>query len=355
MKIKLSKAAKLIIYVLVLFAIAELLLHSFIYLYYSNVQFDDNFHHIYIPYLNRTDRFSNYTTDFVINSKGFRSAEYNYSKQDNVKRIIVIGDSLTANNAAPSNKMYTTVLSKDLNENSSSKWEVINRGVEAWGTDNEYLYYVKEGYKYNSDIFILQFTVANDFSDVTQNNMTYIENGTINIKEKYTQPTTLDKIKLFLNQKSGVYRIFASFIAPVYVNIVNKGNYTAYGTINYIKTTENIFNRTTFLLDKLNEYSAKNGTKFLVVIVDDARGINKQYYDYWNNTHKNYVSQEEMSRPRMMLTEYLNSKNISYIDTSSVVTEFDDYVSVHDGHFSIKGSGKVGNFIYSELKRIGIA
>ncbi len=354
MRIKLVQAAKFIIFVAFFFALAELLLHSLIYVYYSSVQFDDNFHHIYIPHLNRTDRFSNYTSDLVINSNGFRSAEYNYSKQNNTKRIMVIGDSMTVNNAVPSDKMYTTLLSNDLNNNSSSRWEVINRGVEAWGTDNEYLYYVKEGYKYNPDILILQFTIANDFLDTTQNNMTYIENGTMIIKEKYMQPTTLEQIKLFLNQKSGVYRIFASFTAPFYVNIVNRENYTTYGTINYIKTTENIFSRTVFLLDKLNEYSAKNGTKFLIVIVDDSRGINKQFYNYWNGVHKNYISQKEMSRPRMMLIEYLNYKNISYIDTSSVVTEFDDYVSLYDGHFSIKGSEKVGNFIYSELKRIGI-
>ena len=354
MKIKAVKVAKFIIFLLVLLVVIELLLHTIIYVYYSRVQFDENFHHIYIPHLNRTERFSNYTSDFVINSDGFRSAEYNYSKQNGTNRIIVIGDSITSNNAARSDRMYTTVLANDINEKSKLRWEVINRGVEGWGTDNEYLYYVKDGYKYKPDIVILQFTIANDFSDVMLNNMTYIENGTMFIKDKYSQPTALDKIKLFLNQKSGLYRIFASFIVPFYTNIANKGTYTAYGTASYIETTKNVFNSTKFLLDRLNNYSSRNGTKFLVVINDDARGVNKEYYDYWNKIHKNYISQEEMSRPRMILIEYLNSRNISYIDTSSVVTELDDYVSIYDGHFSVKGSEKIGNFIYSKMKDIGL-
>jgi hypothetical protein len=52
-------------------------------------------------------------------------------------------------------------LESELNENAGD-WEVINAGVNAYGTDNEMLFYRLEGQKYNPEIVFLNMYLAND-------------------------------------------------------------------------------------------------------------------------------------------------------------------------------------------------
>ena len=77
----------------------------------------------------------------VTNSKGLRDVEHAYDKPSGVYRIVVIGDSFVfgAGGVEPS-KRFTDILQASL-----PNTEVINMGVPAYGTDQEYLYLADEG------------------------------------------------------------------------------------------------------------------------------------------------------------------------------------------------------------------
>jgi lysophospholipase L1-like esterase len=97
----------------------------------------------------------------TINSQGLRDREIPYENEANATRILMLGDSTTAAMQVDLEETFVKQLESKLNENAGD-WEVINAGVNAYGTDNELLFYRLEGQKYNPDIVFLNMYLAND-------------------------------------------------------------------------------------------------------------------------------------------------------------------------------------------------
>ncbi len=95
------------------------------------------------------------------NSKGFRgTTEYQYTKDQDKIRILVIGDSFTFGEEVSDNETYPYYL-QELIPNS----EVLNLGMHGYGHDQMLIFLKEEGLKYNPDIVILGFIHA----DMTRN------------------------------------------------------------------------------------------------------------------------------------------------------------------------------------------
>jgi lysophospholipase L1-like esterase len=98
-----------------------------------------------------------------INSNGLRNRETTYQKPPDVRRILFLGDSMTAALQVPLDDTFAQVLEERLYSAAGyENWEVINAGVNAFGTDNELLFYRLEASKYQPDIVILGIYLAND-------------------------------------------------------------------------------------------------------------------------------------------------------------------------------------------------
>jgi GDSL-like Lipase/Acylhydrolase family len=96
----------------------------------------------------------------AINSKGLRDVEHSYDKPPGIFRIVVIGDSFVfGSGGVEPSKRFSDIL-----QASTRNTEVINMGVPAYGTDQEYLYLATEGFKYHPDLVIL-CAYHNDFSE----------------------------------------------------------------------------------------------------------------------------------------------------------------------------------------------
>jgi hypothetical protein len=111
-----------------------------------------------------TDEFSSVE---IINSAGLPDVEHTYEKPDGVFRILIIGDSFVESYQVNLEKSFPRLLEARLNENRSAqdpRFEVIKAGYRAWGTDQEWLYFKCEGYKYEPDLVLLGFTI-NDVPD----------------------------------------------------------------------------------------------------------------------------------------------------------------------------------------------
>jgi hypothetical protein len=100
-------------------------------------------------------------TQVTINSKGLRDREISYEAEPGTTRILMLGDSTTAAMQVTLEETFVKQLESELNDNAGS-WEVINAGVNAYGTDNELLFYQLEGQKYEPDIVFLNMYLAND-------------------------------------------------------------------------------------------------------------------------------------------------------------------------------------------------
>tara|TARA_Y100001934_G_scaffold280918_1_gene388984 strand:- start:8206 stop:9297 length:1092 start_codon:yes stop_codon:yes gene_type:complete len=97
----------------------------------------------------------------TINSKGLRDREYTYERVTGKKRILVLGDSFTWGYGVGDRAIYTEVVERMLAEEGKD-WEIINTGVSGYGTDQEYLFLMKEGLKYKPDVVMLALYLFND-------------------------------------------------------------------------------------------------------------------------------------------------------------------------------------------------
>ena len=97
----------------------------------------------------------------TINSQGLRDREIPYEKANGTSRILMLGDSTTAAMQVALEDTFVKGLESQLQATAGS-WEVINAGVNAYGTDNELLFYQFEGQKYDPDIVFLNMYLAND-------------------------------------------------------------------------------------------------------------------------------------------------------------------------------------------------
>src|SRR3990170_3932601 len=95
----------------------------------------------------------------TINSKGLREREYTYEKEDGVFRVLILGDSFTASLEVPLEQTWHEVLEAELNKAGlrPRRVEVIAAGIQGWSTDQQYLYYLDEGYRYRPDLVLVQF------------------------------------------------------------------------------------------------------------------------------------------------------------------------------------------------------
>ncbi len=100
-------------------------------------------------------------TRVTINSNGLRDREIAYEAEPGTTRILMLGDSTTAAMQVPLEDTFSKQLEDALNDDENN-WEVINGGVNAYGTDNELLFYRLEGHKYEPDIVFLNMYLAND-------------------------------------------------------------------------------------------------------------------------------------------------------------------------------------------------
>lgn len=100
----------------------------------------------------------------TINSSGLRDRDYPYEKPAAVTRVLVLGDSYTWGYGVSDDEIFTEVLEARFAQ-ASQPWEIINTGVSGWGTDQQYLFLLDEGFRYSPDIVILSFFLINDPDD----------------------------------------------------------------------------------------------------------------------------------------------------------------------------------------------
>ena len=104
-------------------------------------------------------------TVVTINSHGLRDQDHDYQPPTWVNhRILVLADSFGAALQVDLQHAFPSILEQLLGDD----FEVINAGVDGYGTDQEMLYYETEGRHYNADIVLLMFTLSNDARDVSE-------------------------------------------------------------------------------------------------------------------------------------------------------------------------------------------
>lgn len=103
-----------------------------------------------------------------INGDGLRDVEHDQAKPPDTVRIAVLGDSYAEAMQVPVQEAFWWVLGKRLGDCEAlagKAIEMINFGVNGYGTAQEYLVLQKRVWAYHPDAVLLAFTTGNDVAD----------------------------------------------------------------------------------------------------------------------------------------------------------------------------------------------
>ena len=101
-----------------------------------------------------------YTTEVAINSRGLRDRERAYTAAPGTFRVLALGDSFIEAFGVPLPETVTQVLERSMTS-AGCVFEALNGGTVGYSTDQEFLLYREEGYKYSPQVVVL-FVYYND-------------------------------------------------------------------------------------------------------------------------------------------------------------------------------------------------
>lgn len=116
------------------------------------------------------------------NSQGFRVApdtddgDWDLQTPTGRRRIMVLGDSYTAALDVRYEDTFSSILKQRLNEigGGETSYEVLNAGCPAWGTDQEYIFWMNEGIRYRPD-YLLLVVAPNDLREMYQKKLVTLD------------------------------------------------------------------------------------------------------------------------------------------------------------------------------------
>lgn len=140
---------------------------------------------------------------YTSNSRGVRGAEHPYARTPGRVRLAVLGDSIVWGFGVSDGDTLVDYLERAL-----PAAEVVNLGVAGYGTGQELMLLREEGLRYQPDLVVLIFTIANDVEDsyfpdsaaAYPANLFYLEDGELRVDS--FEITALQRLALWLNHNS---------------------------------------------------------------------------------------------------------------------------------------------------------
>lgn len=183
--------------------------------YLERISLDDlSYLHTYSPIYGWTPRPSfRYTlagSETTINRFGYRGREVPAARTPGRTRVVMLGDSITFGYGVRDGETFSSVL-----EALDPRLEVVNLGVQGYGTDQELLKLEREGLAYAPDVVVLNVCLANDLLDNAAAKSIYdgvypkpyfrLEGGRLVMVADHVALSPPRRLALLLSQRSALF------------------------------------------------------------------------------------------------------------------------------------------------------
>ncbi len=161
------------------------------------------------PVQNITYPKNHYPYIYHQNQFGLRASDdIQLKRTSDRKRVLVLGDSYVWGVGANQAELFSAPEVCGTNE------EVINCGVSGYGTDQEYLFYLREGQKFDVDEVVLAFTLYNDVeNNLNSKQYSYLKpyftlsDGQLVLHNEHVRNSTVDNFFRDLKVESRVWNL----------------------------------------------------------------------------------------------------------------------------------------------------
>jgi lysophospholipase L1-like esterase len=210
----------------------------------------------------------------TINSSGHRGRAHTGEAAPGRQRIVMLGDSITFGHRLPDDQTFSSLL-----EARSRRFEVVNLGVEGYGTDQQLLVLLDEGLRYGPDVVILNFcsndVVNNALDKDHQDGRTpkpyfTLEAGELRLHDSHVRLSRLRSLAQWLADESHLFARLGD-LAPA-LAVERRGFDEALDTAPLRRRPEAV-ELTTHLVRRIAAVSKRAGADFLLVMHADEPGL----------------------------------------------------------------------------------
>lgn len=308
-----------------------------------------------------------------VNSLGFLDQDHSYQKTPGVYRIVFLGDSMTEATNVQRQETFSKILEGKLNQIYKDRIEVINLGINGFGTAHEYLTLQEYGLKFSPDLVVLVFYVGNDIENNYYKLTSSIDPAFDVIDGELVQirsPAPLKGGKLrkilsgylqfprFLTHQFSKISFFKNFLIEInLINAVkdlpaNEGIPFSIRLFSefFNKETEKLWQITQALIFQIKNTSENNDADFLVIILPIPEQQDSQLFEPIIKKYPELADIDmDLDLPQKTLKNYLADKKINYLDLLPGFKKIKDdlYFPPEDGgHYNIFAHKVVAEMIF---------
>lgn len=315
------------------------------------------------------DRYRKYIV--TTNSRGLRSPEYPYKKDRGVYRIIILGDSFTFGHGVEDNETFSYYLCEYL-YNGRKNFEVVNAGVNGYGTWEELEWLKSEGYKYEPDLVITAFCGDNDALDnymaieakkygkfrreVVDGWLAEVEFTGRKLNEK-VQERYINPIWGFIIAHSHLRELIVRRIFQFKVRYGLKprsehlpGHFSWFNVLrkDYTNVEELSIIRTKVILSKTSDFIKSIGAQYLIISIPLPETVDKRLFDTTINELQLEKDNFDINKPDKILENFCTNNEIPFIKLSEYL-ESSMYYPLNR-HFNPLGNKKVARILADYVK-----
>lgn len=269
--------------------------------------------------------------DFKLNSQGFKDKEFS-EKNNNVYRIIGIGDSFSFGVVPYKYNYLTLIESQLLSENINA--EVLNMGIPSIGPKDYLSLLVKEGLNLQPNMILLSFFIGNDFYERKKLfEYSYIAsfiNYIINIRTKYEG--------IIPHGKAEYCDHCPNFDHDEYLKIAYSKSPIFLKENSILKEKQK---NALYYLKEINNICKKNNIQLIVVIIPDELQINTSLQQEVKQLFYPNIKTDkwDFSMPNRNLSKELYKLNIDNIDLYEHFSKSNQQLyRPRDTHWNITGN-----------------
>ncbi len=330
------------------------------------------------------------------NSKGLRDLEHRYADPEDRYRILVLGDSFVEGFNVGLESSFHRLIQQRLRE---KEVEIINMGVDSYGTVQEFLYLKKEGLKYQPDLVLLTF-LCNDIRnnslilEVAKHGIRHIpprhvrpyfnmseKNGNFILTKpnyellKFTIKKGKENLEKDLKRKKGFlqglilwnmigtpwndsnrYKKLTIF-SPYVIGKVhaNKEEEARLRKIERIKQgAEEISFR---LILEVKRLAEKNNAEFVLILIPEKIQVDESYHK--RSIEKSSFLRYDFFKVHRDLIQFCNQKGIKILDLTPVFAESykqgkGPFFETEGGHWNKKGHRLAASSLCEYLEENGV-
>lgn len=291
--------------------------------------------------------------DGVLNSQGFKDAEYTVMKKPETKRIVALGDSF-AYGVVPIKDNFLTLLEEMLQAGGPAevKTEIVNMGIPGIGPRDYLSLFVNEGMGLDPDAVFCFLYIGNDLEEALEGEKEWYNSSRVSILARFLMNLRAVNPGRLINR------------TPIYDDAGE-----TYSRAHYLSMMQSrliFFDRshralltcihaTIQPLEKIGKLCEAKGIPFVVVLIPDELQVDSRLQrEVLAGEPQEGRGRFDFSLPNRILMDQLGQKRIAAIDLLSVFRQVGGQLQLYkpnDTHWNLAGNRLAANQLFLFLQR----